>query len=94
MRAEVEGRSAHSRPHTPLPMTPLSGARSPRPEPYSDTRPKSNDEEEDHQGQWAREEQQMMIHEQDRTMDTISGTLSTLAQQAGLMGQEIVEHNE
>jgi len=35
-----------------------------------------------------------MIQEQDRTIDTISGTLSTLAQQAGLMGQEIVEHNE
>ncbi|KAJ7666253.1 t-SNARE [Mycena polygramma] len=49
---------------------------------------------EDHQGAWAREEQQMMIQEQDRTMDSIAGTLSTLAQQAGLMGQEIVEHNE
>lgn len=35
-----------------------------------------------------------MIREQDRTMDSIVGTLSTLAQQAGLMGQEIVEHNE
>ena len=36
----------------------------------------------------------MMIREQDRTIDSIAGTLSTLAQQAGLMGQEIVEHNE
>jgi t-SNARE complex subunit (syntaxin) len=36
----------------------------------------------------------MMMQEQDRTMDTIAGTLSTLAQQAGLMGQEIAEHNE
>jgi hypothetical protein len=35
-----------------------------------------------------------MIQEQDRAMDSIAGTLSTLAQQAGLMGQEIVEHNE
>ena len=35
-----------------------------------------------------------MIREQDRAMDSIVGTLSTLAQQAGLMGQEIVEHNE
>lgn len=35
-----------------------------------------------------------MIQEQDRTMDSISGTLSTLAQQAGLMGQEIGQHNE
>ncbi|THU77201.1 hypothetical protein K435DRAFT_738648 [Dendrothele bispora CBS 962.96] len=51
-------------------------------------------EEEDHQSAWAREEQQMMIREQDRTIDSIAGTLSTLAQQAGLMGQEIGEHNE
>ena len=35
-----------------------------------------------------------MIREQDRAMDSIVGTLSTLAQQAGLMGHEIVEHNE
>ena len=35
-----------------------------------------------------------MILEQDRTMDSIAGTLSTLAQQAGLMGREIGEHNE
>lgn len=35
-----------------------------------------------------------MIREQDRAIDSIAGTLSTLAQQAGLMGQEIVEHNE
>ncbi|KAK7044659.1 SNARE domain protein, partial [Favolaschia claudopus] len=49
---------------------------------------------EDDQSAWAREEQQFMMQEQDRTMDSIAGTLSTLAQQAGLMGQEIVEHNE
>ncbi|KAJ3991965.1 syntaxin 6, N-terminal-domain-containing protein [Lentinula boryana] len=48
----------------------------------------------DHQEAWAREEQQLMIREQDRTMESIAGTLSTLAQQAGLMGQEIGEHNE
>lgn len=35
-----------------------------------------------------------MIREQDRAIDSIAGTLSTLAQQAGLMGQEIIEHNE
>lgn len=94
MRAELDGAPAQSRPHTPLPGTPLAGTRSPRPggapEPYSDTRP----EDEDHQRQWAREEQQMMIQEQDRTIDTISGTLTTLAQQAGLMGTEIGVHNE
>ena len=51
-------------------------------------------EDEDHQRQWAREEQQMIMQEQDRTIDTISGTLTTLAQQAGLMGEEIGVHNE
>ena len=90
MRTELDGTPAHSRPHTPLPITPLTGTRSPHPEPYSDTWP----EDEDHQRQWAREEQQMMIREQDRTIDTISGTLTTLAQQAGLMGEEIGVHNE
>jgi syntaxin 6 len=36
----------------------------------------------------------MMIREQDRTIDSIAGTLSTIAEQAGLMGQEIEVHNE
>lgn len=36
----------------------------------------------------------MMIQQQDQTIDTIAGTLNTIAEQAGLMGQEIVEHNE
>ncbi|KAF9528353.1 t-SNARE [Crepidotus variabilis] len=49
---------------------------------------------EDHQAAWAQEEQQMMIREQDQTIDSIAGTLTTIAQQAGLMGQEINEHNE
>lgn len=35
-----------------------------------------------------------MIRQQDETIDTIAGTLNTLAEQAGLMGQEIGEHNE
>lgn len=54
----------------------------------------TNGQEEDSQAEWAREEQQMMMRHQDETMDTISGTLATLAAQAGLMGQEINEHNE
>lgn len=37
---------------------------------------------------------QMMIRQQDETISTISGTLNTLQEQAGLMGQEIGEHNE
>ena len=36
----------------------------------------------------------MMIREQDQAIDSIAGTLNTLAQQAGLMGREIGEHNE
>ena len=36
----------------------------------------------------------MMIREQDHTIDSIAGTLNTLAQQASLMGQEIIEHTE
>ncbi|KAG5644708.1 hypothetical protein DXG03_007931 [Asterophora parasitica] len=63
------------------------GLASPRPE-------REIGEADDHQEAWAREEQQLIMQEQDRTMDTIAGTLHTLAQQAGLMGQEIVEHNE
>ena len=49
---------------------------------------------EDDQAAWAREEQQMMMRQQDETMDSISGTLNILTQQASLMGQEIEEHNE
>ena len=40
------------------------------------------------------EARQLMIQEQDRTMDSIVGTLSNLAHQAGLMDHEIIEHNE
>ena len=36
----------------------------------------------------------MMIHQQDETLTSISGTLTTLAEQAGLIGQETVEQNE
>ena len=59
--------------------------------PMSDLDPNAR---EDHQAAWAMEEQQMMIREQDQTMDSIAGALSTLAQQAGLMGQELAEHHE
>ena len=37
---------------------------------------------------------QMMMEQQDTMLSTIGGTLSTLAEQAGLMGREIGEHNE
>ncbi|KIY47398.1 hypothetical protein FISHEDRAFT_45470 [Fistulina hepatica ATCC 64428] len=79
MRAEV---SADAPPVTPRPA-PRSGSSTP-----------AYDVQEDHQSAWAREEQQMMIRQQDQTIDSISGTINTLAQQAGYMGQEIMEHNE
>ncbi|KAH7905461.1 t-SNARE [Hygrophoropsis aurantiaca] len=100
MRAEVDGTSPARHSKSPLPLSrsqsqsqshPLAGTQSPQPPGAS---PPAPDEEDDAQAQWAREEQQLMLREQDRTMDTISGTLSTLAQQAGLMGLEIGEHVE
>lgn len=36
----------------------------------------------------------MIIEEQDKTLGSITGTLSTLTEQAGLMGQEIGEQIE
>ncbi|OCH86508.1 hypothetical protein OBBRIDRAFT_797130 [Obba rivulosa] len=85
MRAEVESESgaSRSRPHSRLgPPSPHIGNDS------------LKTEDVDSQAEWAMQEQQMMIHQQDETIDTISGTLSTLAEQAGLMGREIGEHNE
>ncbi|KAJ7634802.1 t-SNARE [Roridomyces roridus] len=85
VRKEIDNMRAELNPSASTPVI------SSRPHsPYPDRVPAA----EDHQGAWAREEQQLMIREQDRTIDSIAGTLSTLAQQAGLMGQEIVEHNE
>ena len=37
---------------------------------------------------------QMIIQEQDKTLDSITGTVATLTEQAGLMGREIGEHVE
>ncbi|KZV92677.1 hypothetical protein EXIGLDRAFT_718128 [Exidia glandulosa HHB12029] len=56
--------------------------------------PNGNSGHEDDQAEWAREEQEMMMHRQDETLTSIQGTLHTLAQQAGLIGQEVMEHNE
>ncbi|KAK1232530.1 hypothetical protein PQX77_004338 [Marasmius sp. AFHP31] len=81
MRAEVAG----TQPPPQIQNLPQSGRNTPT---------LQTPREDDHQGAWAREEQQMMMREQDRTIESIAGTLSTLAQQAGLMGQEIGEHNE
>jgi len=69
------------------PSTPASPA-------FIDKGHSAEEENEDVQAGWARQEQQMIIQDQDRTIDSISGTLTTIAQQAGLMGREIGEHNE
>ncbi|KAN0084542.1 t-SNARE [Tylopilus felleus] len=89
MRAEVEDTRTHLR--SPIPPSPAAGGSQSAVMSTSNS-PQNDDQDEDRQ--WAREERQLMIQEQDRTMDSISGTLSTLAQQAGLMGQEIGQHNE
>jgi syntaxin 6 len=95
MRADVEGRNLSSggkSPSTPLQsQSPLpSGSRSP----LQSVPGSQSGEPDDEQAKWAHEEQQLLLQEQDRTMDSISGTLNTLAQQAGLMGHEIGEHVE
>ncbi|KAG2142485.1 snare protein TLG1/Syntaxin [Suillus clintonianus] len=94
MRVDIEGRNLPSGGKslsTPLQsqLSLPSGSRSTLPIPGS-----QSGEPDDEQAKWAHEEQQLLIQEQDRTMDSISGTLNTLAQQAGLMGHEIVEHVE
>ncbi|TXT08748.1 hypothetical protein VHUM_02876 [Vanrija humicola] len=37
---------------------------------------------------------QVLIRRQDDTLGVISGTLNTIASQAGLIGQEVAEHSE
>lgn len=86
MRAELEGNPRGERSDSPYGQEPPAGTSQsslPLSHPLSPE-----------QHQWEREEQQMLIQEQDRTMDSISGTLTNLAQQAGLMGQEIGQHVE
>ncbi|KAI6019828.1 t-SNARE [Pisolithus orientalis] len=86
MRAELEGNSRGERSDSPYGQQPPGDtSRSP----LSLDHPLSSE-----QHQWEREEQQLLIQEQDRTMDSISGTLTNLAHQAGLMGQEIDQHVE
>jgi len=85
IRAEVDSEfGARSR---PLSRADMHRATSPGPAANGTT-------PEDDQAEWARQEQQMMIREQDRTMENIGVTLHTLQEQAGLMGQEIGEHVE
>ncbi|KAI0918545.1 hypothetical protein AcV5_002507 [Taiwanofungus camphoratus] len=87
MKAEVQSESglSRSRPHSQI-GSPMGLSRV-----GSQSNPlEANDD----QAEWARQEQEMMIRQQDQTIDTIAGTLNTIAEQAGMMGQEIGEHNE
>jgi len=92
MRASVSSSASLAAPQPQYMQPSGSGApltaNNPRASPFSDTYG------DDHQAAWAQEEQQMMIRDQDHAMESISGTLNTIAQQASLMGQEIGEHNE
>ncbi|KAG2156774.1 t-SNARE [Suillus bovinus] len=95
MRADVEGRnssSAGKSSSTPL-QSQLSSPSSSR-SPIQPVSGSQSGEPDDDQAKWAHEEQQLLLQEQDRAMNSISGTLNTLAQQAGLMGHEISEHVE
>lgn len=88
MRAEVSSSTSSPARNPPHPLagssTPTRGMSSPFQDRYED----------DEQSSWAREEQQMMMREQDQAIDSIAGTLNTIQQQASLMGQEILVHNE
>ncbi|KAI9438656.1 t-SNARE [Lactarius indigo] len=84
VRNEIEKMRAEVDPATPSRPDTRSPSSGPEHEPRDD----------DHQAQWALQEQQMMLQQQDQTINSIAGTLSTIAQQAGLMGSEISEHNE
>lgn len=96
MRWELLPPSAQARTPRPTPpsasassaMNPATSTASSLPPPYEPAA------EEDDQAAWSREEQQMMMHQQDQTLTSIQGTLRTLAQQAGLIGQETAEQNE
>ncbi|VDC00163.1 unnamed protein product [Peniophora sp. CBMAI 1063] len=77
LNAEVEGRAPPNKSRQPI--SPAAQPSSPAPE--------------DDQAQWTREEQMMIMRQQDETLDTIGGTLTTIQQQAGLIGQEVNEHN-
>ncbi|AFR95119.2 hypothetical protein C343_03210 [Cryptococcus neoformans C23] len=50
--------------------------------------------DEDEVRRWEAQEQEMLVKKQDDTLGIISGTLHTLASQAGLIGHEVHEQNE
>ncbi|KAK8846770.1 hypothetical protein IAR55_005858 [Kwoniella newhampshirensis] len=55
---------------------------------------RGREEDPDEVRRWEAEEQQMLVQRQDDTLGVISGTLHTLASQAGLIGQEVHVQSE
>ncbi|KAH8113940.1 syntaxin 6, N-terminal-domain-containing protein [Phellopilus nigrolimitatus] len=95
MRAEVAASenqgSLNGMRYAPSSPTSRHKTSTPKPHPGDDL---ERGKKEDDQATWSRMEQQMIMEEQDKTIDSITGTVSTLTEQAGLMGQEIGEHIE
>ncbi|KAF9816604.1 hypothetical protein IEO21_04005 [Rhodonia placenta] len=87
MRTEVDSDASESRPRPRSQIGVPSGLS------YTGSRPVTPLNGDD-QAEWAQQEQEMIIRQQDQTIDSIAGTLTTIAEQAGLMGREIEEHNE
>ncbi|EPQ52214.1 hypothetical protein GLOTRDRAFT_80431 [Gloeophyllum trabeum ATCC 11539] len=87
VRREIEGMRAElasSQPAAP----PSYSSRTQTP------KPANAPDESDPQASWAHQEQEMMLRQQDETLDVIGGTLNTLQRQAGLIGSEVAVHNE
>ncbi|WWC67665.1 uncharacterized protein I206_101576 [Kwoniella pini CBS 10737] len=63
--------------------------------PYEDERGyREDDEDLEEAKRWEAEQQQLYVQRQDDTLGVISGTLHTLASQAGLIGNEVAEQSE
>lgn len=94
MRAEVAATESHSSSGSTryAPSSPTSRPKSTtvhsKPNGMSNDSPRPIDD----QTAWSHMEQQMIMEEQDRTLDQMHGTISTITEQAGLMGREIGEH--
>ncbi|KZT25746.1 hypothetical protein NEOLEDRAFT_1156151 [Neolentinus lepideus HHB14362 ss-1] len=72
----------------------LSSSQQPPPPSYSSRPQTPRPDDSDPQASWAHQEQEMMLRQQDETLDVIGGTLSTLHRQAGLIGSEVAVHTE
>ena len=61
--------------------------------PYSNQNQNQKRDREDLE-EWESQQQETIMRQQDTTLNTIGGTLKTLAAQAGLIGQEVGEQSE